>query len=362
MSHVTEFLEQKAPLRLQESYDNAGLLVGNSKNTCTGVLVTLDITEDVIDEAIENKCNLIVAHHPIIFTGLKKLTGSNYVERTVIKAIKNDINLYATHTNLDNVQHGVNKKICDLIGLEKTAILSPKNGGLRKIATYVPQNHQEQVRNAMFEAGAGHIGEYDSCSFQTEGTGTFRANDGTNPFVGEIGKLHSENEVKIEMIFPIHLQTAVVKNLREAHPYEEVAFDIFELANKQSNVGSGMVGELSEQMAEPEFFDHLKSTMSLNKMKVTKFRNASVKRVAVCGGSGSFLLAAAKASGADVFITSDFKYHEFFDADGDIVIADIGHFESERFTIDLLYTWLTEKFPTFALLKSQVNTNPVNYL
>lgn len=362
MSHVTEFLEQKAPLSLQEGYDNAGLLVGNSKNHCSGVLITLDITEKVIDEAIAQNCNLIVAHHPIIFKGLKKLTGANYVERTVIKAIKNDVNLYATHTNLDNVQHGVNKKICDLIGLSNAVILSPKKSGLRKVVTFVPKSHKEVVQDAMFQAGAGHIGEYDSCSFLSDGTGTFRALDGANPYVGEKGKIHTEQEVKLEMVFPDYLQNGLIRVLKEAHPYEEVAFDILELLNSQPNVGSGMVGDLATEMTEMDFIGHLKESMSLTKLKVTRFKEQPVKRVAVCGGSGSFLLGAAKASKSDVFITSDFKYHEYFDADGDIVIADVGHFESERFTIDLLYDWLTEKFPTFALLKSQVNTNPVNYL
>lgn len=362
IQEITSYIEKFAPPSYQESYDNASLIVGDPKTECTGVLLTLDATEPIVDEAIEKGCNLIVAHHPIVFRGLKRFNGRNYVERTVIKAIKNDIAIFAAHTNLDNVQMGVNRKICKKIGIENPRTLVPKSGILKKLYTFCPIDHAEKVRLAIFEAGAGKIGDYDQCSFNVSGTGTFRGSDDTSPFVGKKGEQHQENEVKIEVVFPAFLQSKIIRALNKAHPYEEVAYDVMSLDNFHPQVGSGMIGVLKEEMEGIDFLHHLKKAMKTDCVRYTELINRKIKKVAVCGGSGSFLLKAAKAQGADVFVTADFKYHEFFDAENQIIIADIGHFESEQFTVEIFYKILTEKFANFVVLFSDINTNPIKYL
>ncbi len=361
IKNITEHLESIAPIAYQENYDNCGLLTGDFDMPIKAILVSLDCTEEVVDEAIKNGCNLIVAHHPIIFSGLKKINGKNYVERTIIKAIKNDIAIYAIHTNLDNMHNGVNKKIADLLQLKHLRILSPKNNLLKKLSTYVPILEIEKVKSALFEAGAGHIGNYDQCSFSVEGKGTFRGNENSTPFVGEKGKQHEEYEAKLEVIFPVHLQTQVLTALIKSHPYEEVAYDFYSLDNFYERIGAGMIGELSIPLSTVNFLTHLKKSMNLNTIRYTESSKSMIKTVAICGGSGSFLLKTALAQNADVFVTADFKYHEFFDADKRLIIADIGHYESEIFTKDLLRDLILEKFPTFAVLLSQINTNPIKY-
>lgn len=361
IKEIIHFLENLAPLSLQENYDNAGLITGNSETECTGIITSLDVTESVMEEAVKRNCNLIVAHHPIIFSGIKKLNGKNYVERTVISAIKNDLAIYAIHTNLDNIIEGVNKKIADKLHLQNCKTLLPKEGTLQKLVTFSPVNHAEEVRNALFKAGAGAIGKYDECSFNAQGEGTFKAGKESNPFVGEIGKRHSENETRIEIIFPSFLQNKIIQSLKESHPYEEVAYYIQALENFQENVGSGLIGELTEEISETELLKSLKRDFDLSVIKHTSFLGNPVTKVAVCGGAGIFLLPNAIVAGAHAYITSDIKYHEFFDADNRILLADIGHYESEQFTIGLLTDFLKGKFPNFAVLKTEMNTNPVNY-
>jgi len=358
---VTEYLESFAPSSLQETYDNAGLIVGNYSASVNGILISLDSTEEVIDEAIRHKCNLVIAHHPIVFSGIKKLNGKNYVERTVIKAIQNDVAIYAIHTNLDNAHIGVNKKICDKLGLKNTRILSPKKDLLRKLVTFCPKQYADNIRIALFEAGAGHIGNYDQCSFNSEGKGTFRASGYANPFVGEKGKIHLEEEVRIESIFPEALETRILAALVKAHPYEEVAYDIYPLENYHKQVGGGMIGELENETNDKEFLKFLKTAMKTACIRHTKLLGKKVKTIAVCGGSGSFLLNDAIRAEADFFVTSDFKYHQFFDADNRIVIADIGHYESEQFTSELLNELLVRNFSTFAVRLTELVTNPVHY-
>ena len=361
LKDIAGFLENIAPLGLQESYDNAGLITGDVNSEIKSVLVTLDVTEKVVEEAIQKKAQLIVAHHPIIFAGLKKITGKNYIERTIIKAIKNDIAIYAAHTNLDSVEGGVNQKICEKLGLENNKILQPNGGQLKKLVTFIPVENADQVREAVFNAGAGNIGNYDSCGFVTEGLGSFRGNENSNPFVGKKGEIHSEKEVRFETIFPGYLQGRIIDALLKSHPYEEVAYDIYPLENKFDKIGMGMVGTLAKPISETLFLSQLKQTFNTGVIKHTALKGKSVEKVAVCGGSGSFLLNAAIAAGADFFVSGDFKYHQFFDAEDKIVIADIGHFESEQFTKELFYELLTKKFPTFAIHLSEVVTNPVYY-
>jgi dinuclear metal center YbgI/SA1388 family protein len=361
LSEIISHIEQFAPPAYQESYDNSGLLTGNPEMDITGALICLDSTEEVIDEAIKNGCNLVIAHHPIIFSGIKKLNGKNYVERTVIKAIRNEIAIYAAHTNLDNIFAGVNNKICSKLGLTNLSILSPGKGLLKKLITFAPAESAEKVRNALFAAGAGAISNYTECSFSMEGSGTFRGNKFSDPVIGEKGIREQVREERIEVIYEKFLEQKLLRSLREAHPYEEVAFDIYQLDNQFQNAGSGMSGVLEKPMKTVQFLEFLKKTMNTGPIRHTKIISENVQKIAVCGGSGSFLINDAIRAGADVFITSDLKYHQFFDAEGKIMIADIGHYESEQFTKDLIYELLKEKFPKFALRLSELNTNPINY-
>jgi dinuclear metal center YbgI/SA1388 family protein len=362
LKEITDQLESFAPLAYQESYDNAGLICGDPQMEITSALICLDSTEAVLEEAIEKGCNLVIAHHPIVFSGIKKFNGKNYVERVIIKAIKNDIAIYAAHTNLDNVHNGVNAKIADKLGLINCKILQPQKGKLKKLITFCPLDKAAVVRESLFAAGAGSIGKYDECSFNSTGTGTFRAGAGSNPYVGEIGKLQEEPETKIEVMYPVDKESKILKAMFQSHPYEEVAYDIFELSNENQMIGSGLIGELAEDKNEMDFLKFLKDAMKTSTIRYTALKQKNIKKVAVCGGSGSFLLKNAINAGADIFVTGDFKYHQFFDAENRIVIADIGHYESEQFTGEIFYDILKKKFSTFALHLSKINTNPINYL
>lgn len=362
IKEVVSFLEGLAPSSLQEGYDNAGLIVGSFNEEVTGVLVCLDSVEETIEEAINEGCNLIVAHHPIVFNGLKRFNGTNYVERTVIKAIQNKIAIYATHTNLDSVKDGVSWKIAEKLGLQNVRVLSPKGQRLFKLETYVPKDHVESVLNAMFNAGAGRIENYSECSFTQKGVGSFNGNDDANPFVGTKGERHLEEEVKVEVVVGVDEKFKVIGALNEAHPYESVAYYLLAVENAHPTQGLGVIGELSEESEAIAFLGHIKEVMQAGMVRYTNPVKTNVKRVAVCGGSGSFLLSTAKKAGADIFLTADFKYHEFFDAEKQIVIADIGHYESEQYTSELLSEKLSQKFSTFAVRISAINTNPVNYL
>ncbi len=359
---ITRHLETIAPLSYQESYDNAGLIVGDPNMEVTDTLICLDSIEAVIDEAIERGCQLVIAHHPIVFGGLKKFNGKNYIERVVMKAIKHDIAIYASHTNLDSVMTGVNAKLCEKIGLTDTRILNPKGKNLRKLAVYCPADFAEMIRDELFYAGAGHIGNYDECSFNIEGTGTFRALDGTKPFVGIEGKRHAEAEIRVEVIYRSSQESGILSALKKAHPYEEVAYDVYSLENKDANIGSGMLGILEEPMSEIDFLHHLKDKLGANGIRYTSLLGKEIKTVAICGGAGSFLLNQAMRAKADIFVTGDYKYHQFFDAENRIVIADVGHFESEQFTSELIRDFLIKKFPNFAFHLTRTNTNPINYL
>ena len=362
IKEVTDFLETLAPRSLQETYDNSGLLTGNQEWDVSGILVTLDCLENVVEEAIRLKTNLIVAHHPILFRGQKKFTGETYVERTVIKAIKNDIAIYAVHTNLDNVLEGVNKKIADRIGLVKLRILDPKKDTLMKLVTFIPTLDAEPVIQALNEAGAGNIGHYKNCSFRVTGTGTFQPGEQAHPHIGTKGQLEKVEEVRVELIFPSHLEKRIISALKKIHPYEEVAYFLSRLENENQEAGAGVIGELSAPEEPMEFLKRLKATMNTSCIRHSAILSSPIKKVALCGGSGSFLLPKAIASGADVFVSSDFKYHEFFDAESKIMIADIGHFESEQFTKELLQEVLTQKFSNFAINFSGTVTNPISYL
>ncbi len=361
IKEITAFMEALAPSQYQEDYDNAGLIVGDSAKEVKAILISLDVTEAVVNEAIARDANLIIAHHPIIFKGLKRLNGKNYVERTVQLAIKNDIAIYASHTNLDHVVGGVNWKIGEKLGLKNLKILSPKPNTLLKLVTYAPTNSIEMVLDSLYNAGAGKIGNYENCSFSSIGIGAFTPKNGAKPVIGQINIDEKVDETRIEVVLPIHLQNNVLEALFTAHPYEEVSYYLIKLENFNQEIGAGAIGILENEMTEAEFLTHLKQTMNLNMIKYTPFQKNKIKKVAVCGGAGSFLLKNAIASHADAFVTSDYKYHEFFDAEGKLLIADIGHYESEVFTKDLIHFQLSNKFSNFATLLSEIDTNPVKY-
>jgi len=361
VKEITTIVEEFAPLDYAESFDNVGLLVGNTNAKVTGVLVTLDTLENVVDEAIEKKCNLILSFHPIIFSGLKKITGANYVERVVLKAIKNDISIYSMHTALDNSDKGVNAKICNILGLTNTSILIPQKGTIKKLTTYVPKNDAKKLKEALFNAGAGTLGNYSNCSFSAEGVGSYKAGENSNPTKGKIGKTHYEEETQLNVTFEKANEKEVVKALTTNHPYEEVAYEIITLENSNQNIGMGMVGDLLNAVDELDFFHHIKKTMNVTCIRHSNLLNKKIKKVAVLGGSGSFAINAAKAVNADIFITSDLKYHQFYEAEDKLILADIGHFETEQFTKNLLVDILTKKMPNFAISLSESITNPIKY-
>jgi dinuclear metal center YbgI/SA1388 family protein len=361
IKEIFPILEEMAPLAYAEDFDNVGLLVGNAENLLTGILVCHDALENVIDEAIAKNCNFIVCFHPIIFSGLKKITGSNYVERVVLKAIKNDIAIYAVHTALDNHPEGVNKIFCDALGLINTKILVPKPNFIQKLVTYTVPDNAQIVRNALFEAGAGQIGNYSECSFSSTGIGTYKGNENSNPVIGSKGELSQEHEIKIEVTFEKHLQSKILKALFANHIYEEVAFEIYELQNAHQNIGLGMIGELKTPMNETDFLNFVKTKMQSGSIRHSEFLNKNISKVAVLGGSGSFAIKNAKQAGADVFLTADLKYHDFYQAENQILIADIGHFESERYTKKYIVDFLRKKITNFAIVLSEENTNPVKH-
>lgn len=361
LKEITNAIESFAPLSLQEDYDNSGLQTGQPEMEISGALITLDVTEAIIEEALATNCNLIVAHHPLTLKGIRSLTGKTEPERILIAAIRNNIAIYSAHTNLDSVENGVSTMLAAKIGLKNLRVLQPSENLLLKLVTFVPLEHTKKVREAIFAAGAGVIGNYDSCSYNLKGEGTFRAGAQSNPFVGEQGELHVEQEERIETVVPQHLKNKVLGALLKAHPYEEVAYDFYPLKNNWTQVGFGAIGELKEEMPEEQFLKRLKEITGTGCVRHTRLREKTVKQVAVCGGSGSFMLKQAIGAGADFFVSADFKYHQFAEADDKIVIADIGHYESEQFTKEVFFELLTKKFPNFAVRLSNVSTNPIKY-
>ena len=362
IKEIVSALEQFAPLPLQDGFDNAGLQIGLTDAEVTGALLCLDVTETVLDEAIALGFNLIIAHHPLIFKGYKSITGKDYVERCILKAIKNDLVIYAAHTNLDNAPEGVNFKIAEKIGLKNVRVLETKENALVKLVTFVPTAQAEDVRKALFNAGCGNIGNYDSCSYNLEGEGTFRAHEGSHPFCGEIGEMHTEKEIRIETILPAYKKAEAVKALLAAHPYEEPAFDIYPLQNTWAQAGAGVIGELETSETELEFLKRIKKTFEVGCLKHNKLTGREIQTVALCGGAGAFLIPHAIRNRADVFITGEIKYHDYFGRENDILLAEIGHYESEQYTKEIFYTLIRDLFPNLEVQQTKVNTNPIKYM
>ncbi len=361
ISQITDTLESFAPIALQESFDNCGLLVGNPQCEATGVLLCIDVVENIVDEAIASGCNLIVAHHPLIFRGIKKLNGKTYIERCIEKAVKNDVAIYAAHTNFDITRRGVSHRMAKLLKLHNIRILSPKKDILCKVVTFIPYDYLEKLKVAVAQVGAGHIGNYDSCSFSSSGEGSFRALDGAQPFVGEAFTLHTEQESRVEWILPTYILDNVLDTIKSTHPYEEPAIDVYPLANKWDNYGLGVVGELTEERTEKDFLLQVKDIFGVKAIRHSPLLNKKIRTVALCGGSGADFIADAKRSGADIYLTGDITYHRFFEAENSIVIADIGHFESEQYTKEIFYEQITKKFPNFVVRFSEAERNIVSY-
>ena len=362
INQITQILEAWAPLHYAEDFDNVGLLVGNPNDVASGILVTHDCLEEVVDEAIEKDCNLIVCFHPILFKGLKNFTGNSHVVRAVRKAIKNDVAIYAIHTALDNQAHGVSFGLSQSLGLTNTSVLLPKENTVMKLNFYVPQAQAEQVRNAMFAAGAGKLGNYDECSFSSNGEGSFRPSQNSSPYFGKKGERHIEDELQIQMVFQKHLTPQIVEVLLSSHPYEEVAYEITPLVNANQNLGMGMIGDLPKSMKPNTFLNFVKKTLGTPSLRHSHLGTKTIARVAVLGGSGSFAIQAAKSKKADAYITADLKYHDFYEGNQNFLVVDAGHYETEQHTKKLILNYLTEKLPNFAILLSEVDTNPIKYL
>ncbi|MCK9424110.1 MAG: Nif3-like dinuclear metal center hexameric protein [Bacteroidales bacterium] len=358
---VIEYLESVAPLSYQEDYDNAGLITGDPDWELKRTLLCLDLTEAVMAEAVIKGCNLIISHHPFIFKGIKKLTPGTPETNILTKSITTHTAIYAIHTNLDNSLEGLNAFVMKALGISEYRVLRPFTGKLSKLVTFCPVDHAENVRNALFQAGAGHIGNYDQCSFNLQGTGTFRAYGKASPFVGEKNRIHQEPEIRIEVIFQNYLENEIISSLLKSHPYEEVAYDLYPLANSYTKAGAGLIGELAHPMKESGFLDLVKERLQIPYLRHSKLRGSPVRKVALCTGSGSFLIPDASKAGAHIFLTGDLKYHDFFLSSDQLVLADIGHYESEKGVKEWLFAVLIEKFPNFACLISEIDTNPVYY-
>jgi len=362
LKDLSSYLDTVVPLSFQESYDNSGLQVGFADWKISSALLTVDVTEEIIDEALSNKCDIVISHHPLIFSGIKSVTGKTYTERILLKALKNNIAIYSSHTNLDSFKSGVSRKMAEKLGLEKVKVLSPLKNNLTKLVTFIPESHLGKVKEALFEAGAGEVGNYDNCGFSSIGTGTFRGNEETKPFLGVKGKVHFEKEVRFETILFSHLKPKVIEALLNVHPYEEVAYDLYSLENENYNAGMGCIGELKEEMDERVFLRLISSVFDAKGIKYSKLTGKKVRKIALCGGSGASLIKEAILSGADAFVSGDIKYHNYFDADNKILLVDAGHFESEKFSTEIFKDLIIKKFPKFAVRFSETNTNPINYL
>jgi dinuclear metal center YbgI/SA1388 family protein len=362
LKDLCSYLDSAVPLSFQEGYDNSGLQIGLPESEISSAMITLDVTEEVMNEAVSENCDLIISHHPLIFNGIKSITGRTFTEKILYKAVKNDIAIYSSHTNLDIFSNGVSRKMAEKLNLKGIKVLSPLKNRLLKLVTYIPESSLEKVREALFEAGAGVTGNYDKCGFAAPGTGSFRANENSKPFIGEKGKIHFEKEVRFETVLFSHLKEKVIKALLDIHPYEEVAYDIYNLENVNIDVGLGCIGEFNEAISEDNFLELVSSVFDAKGIRYSRQAGKPVRKVALCGGSGASLLKEAIASGADAFVTADVKYHNFFDADNRILLVDTGHFESEKFSTEILYDLIIKKFPKFAVRFSETNTNPINYL
>ena len=359
LNDLIKQIEKKYPLSLAYDWDNVGLLVGDFESEIKKVLVTLEANENVIDEAIENNVDLIVTHHPFIFKKINKINTRDLKGRLIHKLIKNDIALYSMHTNFDIAFDGLNDYFMEIMGFKNTKILDVTNSQtLYKLAVYVPKTHELVLRDALGEAGAGYIGNYSHCTFNTPGIGTFKPDENTNPFIGTVGQIEEVEEVKIETIVPQSILQKTIDKMLKAHPYEEVAYDIYKLENKGESVGLGRYASLDVQTNLQALCEKIKLKLNMNHIRVVGDLNTKIKKVAVVTGAGSDMVRLAKSKNCDVIITGDVKYHEAQDAlDMGMTMVDCGHFDTEDIFKDVMKRFL-DSVEGVEIIRSEINLNP----
>ena len=357
IEELTTFIEDKFPLSQQESYDNCGLIVGDPKKTVKKVLLALDCTEQVIKEAKLKKADVIITHHPLMFSSINKLTANDYEGSLIIKLIKSDIALYAVHTNLDNSINGINKYLALKLGLKNLQILVGKEKTFKKIITFVPKAYSQKVITALSAAKAGNIGLYSHCAFVTEGSGCFKPEKGAKPFLGELSKINQVEEVKLEMVFASENQKMIENSLKKAHPYEQPAFDIIELANPNPDIGAGIYGDLPAQINTAEFLKLVKTKLNLSYIRQSNSAKKFISKVAICSGAGFFVFEQAKRLNVDALVTSEIKHHEFLAAENNILLCDIDHHEGEIAAVNIL-DQILQKLENIDTLISKHNLSP----
>lgn len=361
ISEITGAIEKYAPLWLQEEWDNAGLQVGDTDREATGAVLCVDATEAIVDEAIDRGVNLVISHHPLLFRGLKRITGRTATERIVAKALKHDIAIYSAHTNMDSAPGGVSWATGRRAGLTAMRTLVPQQGRLMKLAVFVPSAYSNAVSEALWNAGAGRMGNYDRCAYMTDGRGTYRPLPGADPAIGTVGQSHTEAETRIEVVFPTAISGRVVQAMLKAHPYEEPAFDLIPLANDITSAGLGVIGSLKTPMPASEYIAWVKQALGIGAIPYAGDARRMVHRVALCGGAGAEFIGNAIAAGADLYMCGDLKYHDFTTHADSIVLADIGHYESEQCTKEIFYDIIQKNFPNFATYYAEEDKNPISY-
>lgn len=352
-------IEKKYPLNLAYDWDNVGLLVGDNDQEINKIMVCLEANEKVINEAIENDIDLIITHHPFIFSKIKKVTTSDLKGNLIHKLIKNNISIYSMHTNFDIAFDGLNDYFAEMLELDNIKILDKTNSeNLYKLAVYVPKTHLDNVRTALGNSGAGHLGNYKECSFSSEGEGRFKPCDGANPYIGETNTLESVHEVKIETIVPQKILDKVISAMIKSHPYEEVAYDLYKLENKGDSVGLGRYGKLRTQMTFKELGLILKEKLDIKHLRVVGDLEEKVSKVAIVTGSGADMVKKAFKCGCDVLITGDMKYHDAQDTlDIGMKVIDCGHFDTEKVFADIMFEYINKEFD-IEVIKSNINLNP----
>jgi len=362
IKQVTQFLEQKFPLYLQEDFDNCGVQCGDVRQEITGAMVCFEMSEQVIDEAIAEGCNLVISHHPLILKrGITKILPTDRVGAMICKALAHNMVLYSMHTNIDSGVGGGNDVFAEKLNLQNVKVLEPHKGLYRKLVVFVPKENAEALKSALFEIGCGVQGNYDSCGYTVHGQGQFRPLKGANPHIGEENQLEHVEEERIEMIYPTGLQRTVVQAIYEHHPYEEPAFDLLPLENESRTIGLGRIGELPKVMPVSEFLECLKDKLGFEHCRYAGDTTKMIHKVAVCGGGGSSFIDLAIASGADAYVSGDFKYHDFFKSHSGTLLVDIGHYEGEYFIKNIIHQQIKENFTNFAALISKMEKVEVKY-
>lgn len=356
-------MERWAPLALASERDNSGLQIGSGQQRVTKILVTLDLNSNVIDEAHQKKADLIISHHPLLFHALRSVNPDEHIGSIVTSCVKYGIAIYSAHTNLDFTQNGVSTTLALKLGLSRIEPLMKNQRVSKKIVVFVPHDYIDRVRHAMMEAGAGTIGNYTDCSFAAHGIGTFKPTPNATPFIGTIGKLERVNEARLEMLSPSWKLEAVIAAMKRAHPYEEIAYDIYNRVNTEADYGVGAIGTLSHPMKPRQFLTHVADTLRIPSLRYSGNPQQMISVVAVCGGSGSDLLSTAAQHGADAFVTADISYHRFMEKHHSILFIDAGHYETEVPVVPIICKYLKQNLTdsTIEVIKSKTMKNNVQY-